>query len=308
MSPTNATAAIDPDTLHGEFCSQRAKRSIRVTCYGSSSAKTPQPYLRAARDLGYTLAKRGHICVNGAGSFGCMAAMNDGAVLGNGHIVGVIHEMFVVDNWGDRKVSRDGGAHAALTKSASNSQDGESGPIREILVARGKDLQQRKRLLVENAESLVVLPGGPGTWDELWEMACARHLGLVQLPIVCINVDAYYEPFRAMLQRAHKEELVKLRPEDIVHFASTVEEAVRWIEIEVEKSAHIPNFDRASSELNRSSFFSPPSRDTPSSLLSTRLFDGSYSSWFKSGSTFLGGVALGIFIAYSTSHRSRFSP
>jgi predicted Rossmann-fold nucleotide-binding protein len=88
-------------------------------------------------------------------------------------------------------------------------------------------------------------------------MACARTLGLVQLPIVCVNVDKYYEPFRAMLHRAYEDELIKLRPEEIVHFASTVEEAVRWIEMEVEKSAgkDKKTFDRRSSELNRSSFY-----------------------------------------------------
>lgn len=164
--PSNEAATIDSEIAESQFCSQRAKRSIRITCYGSSSAKTPVRYLTAASNLGYTLAKRGHICVNGAGSYGCMAAMNDGAVIGNGHIIGVIHEMFVVDNWGEGTVVRDGGAHTALMKSASNNQDDKrTGPIREILVAGGSDLQQRKRLLVEKAEGLVVLPGGPGTWD-----------------------------------------------------------------------------------------------------------------------------------------------
>ena len=37
----------------------------------------------------------------------------------------------------------------------------------EILIARGNDLQERKKLLVENADALIVLPGGPGTWDEV---------------------------------------------------------------------------------------------------------------------------------------------
>lgn len=83
-----------------------------------------------------------------------MAAMNDGASDEGGHIVGVIHEMFVVD--GSDWVSEEGGAHSAF-----------HGGGREILVAGGNDLQERKRLLVEGADALVVLPGGPGTWDEV---------------------------------------------------------------------------------------------------------------------------------------------
>jgi len=246
------------------FVEQPADRSLRLTCYGSSSAKTPEAYLREAWALGYILAKRGHVCVNGAGSFGCMAAMNDGAVEGNGHIVGVIHEMFLVDNgYGEKKVERDGGAHKAFRNLQSSSvpADQRNGPIREILVAGGKDLQQRKKFLVDKSEGLLVLPGGPGTWDELWEMACARHLGLISLPIVCVNVNSYYDPFREMLERAYEDELIKLPPHEIVHFASTAEEAVRWIEGEKSGNQKEPGKPaaRKASVLKRSSFMSPES-------------------------------------------------
>ena len=80
-----------------------------------------------------------------------MAAMNNGANDGNGHIVGVIHEKFVVDGsyWFE-------GAHSVFREGRN-----------EILIARGNDLQERKKLLVENADALIVLPGGPGTWDEV---------------------------------------------------------------------------------------------------------------------------------------------
>jgi hypothetical protein len=196
-----------------------------------------------------------------------MAAMNDGAVAGNGHIVGVIHEMFLVDDGYDvgnkkKKIDRDGGAHEAFQNLHSSPIPlGErTGPIREILVAGGSDLQERKKLLVQKADGLIVLPGGPGTWDELWEMSCARHLGLIDLPIVCVNVDGYYEPFRDMLQRAHQDELIKLAPERIVHFADSAEEAVRWIE--AERKGNPPStqkkaFENRTLALNRSSFMSP---------------------------------------------------
>uniref|UniRef100_A0A7S4ELD4 Cytokinin riboside 5'-monophosphate phosphoribohydrolase n=1 Tax=Pseudo-nitzschia australis TaxID=44445 RepID=A0A7S4ELD4_9STRA len=94
----------------------------------------------------------------------------------------------------------------------------------------GDDLQERKKFLVTNTDALIVLPGGPGTWDELWEMACARHLELNALPIVCVNVDGYYEPFREMLDRAHHDKLIRLEPETIVRFADSAEEAVRFVE------------------------------------------------------------------------------
>jgi len=110
-------------------------------------------------------------------------------------------------------------------------------PMREILVAGGPDLQERKKFLVADADALIVLPGGPGTWDELWEMACARHLNLHGLPIVCVNVDGYYEPFRAMLRRAWDDRLIHLPPDEIVRFADGAEDAVRFVEEEESSSA-----------------------------------------------------------------------
>ncbi|EJK70908.1 hypothetical protein THAOC_07697, partial [Thalassiosira oceanica] len=192
-------------------------RPLRVCCYGSSSSRTPARYTDAAYDLGSILARRGHTCVNGAGSSGCMAAMNSGASDSGGRIVGVIHEKFVVDgsDWLE-------GAHSVFGRGGA-----------ELLLATGNDLQERKRLLVRDADALVVLPGGPGTWDELWEMACAGHLGFHSMPIVCVNVDGYYDDFRNMLDKASKDGLLYSEPGAIVHFEDTPEEAVGWVEAQV---------------------------------------------------------------------------
>lgn len=151
----------DDDLISSEYVSKTAEKPLRVVCYGSSSSKTPEKYLAEARKLGYILARRGHTCVNGAGSFGCMAATNAGAASGNGHIVGVIHEMWVVD--GSDWDAHDAGAHDVFSKNPSE----RTGPVRQLIVAGGDDLQERKKLLVKDASAVVVLPGGPGTWDEV---------------------------------------------------------------------------------------------------------------------------------------------
>ena len=70
----------------------------------------------------------------------------------------------------------------------------------------------------------------PYTILQLWEMACARNIGLSSIPIVCVNIDGFYDSFRIMLERAWDDNLTKLRPEQIIHLADTAEEAVRWIE------------------------------------------------------------------------------
>ena len=184
---------INPQILRNDFCLQRASNSLHVTCYGSSSSKTPLRYLEEAASLGYMLARRGHICINGmyayepcfiksicfspttpalsyatsvllgAGEFGCMAAMNDGVLAGEGHVRGVIHEMFLADTGyfeiNDKIERRRGSSHrvfedAIILKKQQNNHNVDRGhidgyncgtdpidtdmkkmPIREIFVA-----------------------------------------------------------------------------------------------------------------------------------------------------------------------------
>lgn len=69
--------ALDSEITENGFCQARAKEHLRICCYGSSSSNTPSKFKREAFKLGYILAKRGHTCVNGAGSFGCMVREED---------------------------------------------------------------------------------------------------------------------------------------------------------------------------------------------------------------------------------------
>ena len=61
-------------------------------------------------------------------------------------------------------------------------------------------------------------------------MACARHIGFHSMPIVCVNVEGYYDTFKAILKRAHEDELLYKDPHDIVHFEETPEAAINWVE------------------------------------------------------------------------------
>ena len=141
------------------FCDTKSPSSNRICCYGSSSSKTPKAYLDEAYKLGYALAKRGHICVNGAGATGCMGSMNQGAADGKGSIVGVIHGMFLVDGkLGHHKVFDQTGNIAG-------------GGYRELQLAGGKDLQERKQRLITGADAIIVMPGGTGTFDEVGIMS-----------------------------------------------------------------------------------------------------------------------------------------
>jgi hypothetical protein len=92
-------------------------------------------------------------------------------------------------------------------------------------------------------------------------MACARNIGLTNLPIVVVNVDNYYENFKQMLDRACKDELIKVKPEEIVHFVPSAEGAIKWIEAQgkAKLDGLQPKLKKRASALKRSSFMDSPS-------------------------------------------------
>jgi hypothetical protein len=92
-------------------------------------------------------------------------------------------------------------------------------------------------------------------------MACARNIGLSKLPIVCVNVDQYYEPFRDMLQRAYDEKLTKHAPEQLVEFCDTALDAIQWVETVVLHGTPAPptvEVQRRKTTLRKSSVLHTP--------------------------------------------------
>ncbi|CAM9298228.1 unnamed protein product [Discosporangium mesarthrocarpum] len=177
--------------------------TYKVCVYGSSSARTPEKYLKVAKDLGLLLAEGGHLAINGGGLNGCMGALNDGIHERNGLSRGVIHEMFIVDK-------------------------NEHPSIRDMKVVGGDGLQERKRALVEEADCVIALPGGPGTWDELFEIVCLKGIGLCELPVCAVDVDRFYEGVRMQIKRAHEDGLLYAEPSDLLHFEPDADAALRW--------------------------------------------------------------------------------
>lgn len=140
-------------------------------------------------------------------------------------------------------------------------------------------------------------------------MACARHIGLHHMPIVCVNVDGYYDNFMTILQRAHDDELLYKHPTEIVHFEDTSEQAVMWVEQfladpenvkkrrEVKKRSSM--LKRAESNISgnavsawgrMTSFFGEVNVDQ------ARYRSGKRSYW-SSLLVFTAGVSVGLFIA-----------
>jgi uncharacterized protein (TIGR00730 family) len=172
-------------------------RGVTVFC-GSSPGHDPR-FVQAARDLGTALAQAGARVVYGGASVGTMGAVADAALEAGGQVLGVIPQQLF-----DREV-----AHRGLT---------------ELLVVTS--MHARKAVMSERCDAYVVLPGGYGTWDELFEVVTWKQLGLHVKPIVLVDLDGYYAPLLAQIEHSIAAGFLRPAFRDYIAVARTVPEVM----------------------------------------------------------------------------------
>jgi len=157
-----------------------APAAVAVFC-GSQPGRRPA-YVAAARGLGELLARRGIGTVFGGGHVGMMGAVADAALAAGGTVVGVIPTHLVQPEH----------AHRGLT---------------ELVIV--DSMHTRKRTMADRADAFVVLPGGFGTFDEMFEMATWLQLGLERKPVGVLNVDGYFDRLLDFLRHAADEGFIR---------------------------------------------------------------------------------------------------
>ncbi|WP_413194808.1 TIGR00730 family Rossman fold protein [Pararobbsia alpina] len=167
-------------------------RSVCVYC-GSSSGAEPV-YAEAAREFGRALAEAGITLVYGGGKVGLMGIVADEAMKHGGKAVGVIPELLFGKEVG----------HTGLT---------------QLHVV--KDMHERKKMMADLADAFVALPGGVGTYEELFEVYTWAQLGYHQKPVGVLNVAGYFDPLKAMLDHTVKAGFMRQAYLDLLQMADT---------------------------------------------------------------------------------------
>lgn len=145
-------------------------RSICVYC--GSSDRGPARHRRAAAELGRLLAENGIHTVYGGGRIGLMGVLADAALAAGGKVTGIIPQHL-------RRAEVD---HRGITR---------------LVIT--KSMHARKAAMFKRADAFVVLPGGPGTLDEFFEILTWRQLHLHDKPIVLVGVDDYWRPLLRLI-------------------------------------------------------------------------------------------------------------
>lgn len=184
--------------LYSECMSEQiSKKSVAVYC-ASASGLRPE-YAAAAEELGSTLAQRGIGLIFGGGKTGLMGAVAGGALAAGGYVVGVIPHVLV-----DLEVAHDGVSELHVTST----------------------MHTRKALMAEKADAFIILPGGYGTLEEMYEVLAWQTLKLHSKPIVLLNVEGFFDTMLAFLDVCDQEGMLRGN-RGILLVAENAEEALR---------------------------------------------------------------------------------
>jgi len=147
--------------------------SVKSVCvYCGSRAGAMPGFSTHATMLGRALAEAGWRLIYGAGDVGLMGDVARAAQAAGGDTFGVIPAHLV-----SREVAKSDLNRFVVTET----------------------MHERKKVMFMNADAVVLLPGGAGSLDELFEALTWRQLGLHEKPIVVLNTDGYWTPLKALI-------------------------------------------------------------------------------------------------------------
>ena len=166
------------------------QKSVCVYCGARDGAKPI--YAQAAEDTGAMLAHNRWRLVYGAGDVGLMGRMATSVQQAGGTTFGVIPTHLM-----DWEVGK---------------RDLDSFILTETM-------HERKKVMIMNADAVVVLPGGAGSLDEFFEALTWRQLGLHSKPIILLNIEGYWDPLFEMLDHIVEQNFAG---DDILSYVTSV--------------------------------------------------------------------------------------
>lgn len=154
---------------------------MKITVFLGSSTGNSPVYEKAAEELGAWIGDNGHTLIYGGASVGLMGTLADAVLAGHGKVIGIMPE-FMVDGHKN---------HLSLT---------------EFRIV--KDMTERKKMLLEEGDAFIAMPGGPGTLEEISDAVSSVRLRLFDKPCLFYNIDHYYDPMKDMFEKMIEEGFV----------------------------------------------------------------------------------------------------
>ena len=176
---------------------------MRICIFGAASNEIDAAYMDGTYALARALAKRGHTLMFGGGRNGLMGAAARGFTDGGGHIIGVAPSFFDVPGILYEKCD-------------------------EFVYT--ETMQERKKYMEDHSEAFIAVPGGIGTYEEIFEVLTLKSLGRHGKPVVLFNVNGFYNDLVRLLEDGVQKGFIRANVLPMIACTENIEEAVRLTE------------------------------------------------------------------------------
>ena len=172
-------------------------KTVCVFCASNLGANTE--YQKVATEFGSLLAARGLDLVYGGANVGLMRCVAEAAMAGGSKVTGVITEFLA-----GRELAQTG--------------------LEQMIVVGS--MPERKATMGRISDGFIVLPGGFGTMDEMFEILSGGQLGFHKKPLVVLNINGFYNHLKAQLEFMVGQKMLLPQHAAMVQFADTPAEAI----------------------------------------------------------------------------------
>ena len=177
------------------------KKTLCIYC--SSSNDLPEKFYKISKELGEMLAQKGYNMVYGGSTRGMMGTIADNALKNGAEVIGVMPEKF--QDWGLQQPN--------LTK---------------LIIT--KDMRERKATMEKHADAFIAMPGGFGTFEEIFEILVAKQLNYHNKPVIFMNFDGYYDNMFKMFDTLYQNNFAKQETKTLYFIANTLDEMFDYIQ------------------------------------------------------------------------------
>ncbi|KAF5386826.1 hypothetical protein D9615_001624 [Tricholomella constricta] len=172
-----------------------APLSKAIAVYCGSSLGKQQAHANAALSVGRALAAQNRPLVYGGGQQGLMGIVSNAVLQNGGEVTGVIPFAMHAAGGEQDKTSKDQPAKADVENS-------DPGKMQTIIV---DSMHERKVEMASRSVGFIGLPGGFGTFEEIFEVTTWTQLGIHSKPVVLLNVLSFFNPLRQLIENGTKE-------------------------------------------------------------------------------------------------------
>lgn len=183
---------------------------MKICIFGAASGEIDKSYMESAEKLGEVMAKYGHDLVFGAGNNGMMGAAARGVKAGGGKITGIIPEFF-----------REEGIEAIYPE------------CDELIYT--ETMAERKAKMEELCDAFIIVPGGIGTFEEMFEVLTLKQLKRHEKPIAIYNINGYFKMLEEFLKISFEERFIRKDCRELYHCSDNVEDIINYIETDKPK-------------------------------------------------------------------------